>query len=77
MSEQERKPEIPASTQPVALFHGTEPRGIPRQPSQLLSIPHFHRHQGKLPEVTDTSLGNLAILTATRETPRENPFNTS
>ena len=77
MSEQERKPEIPTSLPDVAFFHGTEPSGIPKQPSQLHSTAHSHRHQGKLPEVTVTGPGNLGILRATRETPRDIPFNTS
>ena len=74
---QERKHEFPASTRDEALFHCTEPSGVPRDPSQLHSIPDFSEAPLDLPEITGTSRGNQGFPAPTRKRPRESFFNTS
>ena len=46
----ERTPEVPASIRDEALFHCTEPSGVPRGPSQLHSIPDFSEAPLDLPD---------------------------
>ena len=74
---QERKHEFPASTRDEALFHCTEPSGVPRGPSQLHSIPDFSEAPLDLPEITGTSRGNQGFPAPTRKRPRESFFNAS
>ena len=74
---QERKHEFPASTRDEALFHCTEPSGVPRDPSQLHSIPDFSEAPLDLPEITGTSRGNQGFPAPTRKRPRESFFNAS
>ena len=74
---QERKHEFPASTRDEALFHCTKPSGVPRDPSQLHSIPDFSEAPLDLPEITGTSRGNQGFPAPTRKRPRESFFNAS
>ena len=74
---QERKHEFPASTRDEALFHCTEPSGVPRGPSQLHSIPDFSEAPLDLLEITGTSRGNQGFPAPTRKRPRESFFNVS
>ena len=57
--------------------HCTEPSGVPRDPSQLHSIPDFSESPLDLPEITGTSRGNQGFPAPTRKRPRESFFNAS
>ena len=64
-----KSPVFPSSTRDEALFHCTDPSGVPRGPSQLHSIPDFPWHHQKLHEITVRSLGNPWFPVLTRERP--------
>ena len=65
------------ATRDEALFHCTEPSGVPRGPSQMHSIPDFSEAPLDLPEITGTSRGNQGFPAPTRKRPRESFFNAS
>ena len=53
----ERTPEVPASIRDEALFHCTEPSGVPRGPSQLHSAMGWRLGPGCHDRLTESMVG--------------------
>ena len=73
MSELERNPEVPVSTQDEAVDPCTDWRGIPRGPSQLEQRLDFPEATGEGLR-SPSQLGNPKFPAVTRETPGDSPL---